>query len=634
MIRRKQVDRVQDDRRRQRHPCAMAIRVSLLFPAACALAACAPSSVAGPVTAGDPAGARLAATVDDFLTRQSGFGWSGNVLLRVGERVVLAKGYGVADPAAGIAYSASTVFDIGSLAKQFTAAAVLRLEELGRLSVRDPIRAHLRDAPADKRDITIHQLLTHSSGLVADFPFRDPAAAYEDVSRDEALRRIFAAPLDFIPGRDAHYSNSGYIVLAAIVETAAGVPFRSFLRDEIFARAGLRHTTFWGDPALAGAPVAVGLDGYGAAVQDPRALSPTTWCDLGGGEVVSTLADLERWQRALRDGSVLSPPSVARLWTPWTERPLSRDGRYGYGWFIRPTPRKTTLIDHGGDVIAAGCHWSWYRDDDVLLITSTNVRHDLYPTRNAIDRPLPLLLFGGEVAHPPRWNAAPDLLDAAAGDYALPTGGTLRLRARGSRYFLGAIGQDAVELIAPVADAARARRAELTTSAHDAFTGLVRGDLEPLRRAAGPGNPTFPAAVAEELATINGGPLRSFTVLGTFASGFPRGDPPQYETTLVRLDGAKLYAIRWGPGVAIQATEESHLELAADTEVRATGPASLVAWDLLRKVAVPIAVIREGAEAAAGAGAGSAAAPVSGRVVRLEIGGTAITRRAPEPARR
>ncbi|HKE15754.1 MAG TPA: serine hydrolase domain-containing protein [Kofleriaceae bacterium] len=558
--------------------------------AAC-LAACA-TGVTPPSP--DVASTRLAGTVDEFLTRQSGFGWSGNVLLRVHGRVVLAKGYGLADPGIAAPYTTTTAFDVGSFAKTFTAAAILRLEELHRLSVRDTLATRLPGVPPDKSAITIHQLLTHTSGIAVDFPFTDPGTFYEDVSRDEALRRILAAPLEYAPGKGARYSNCGYIVLAAIVEQVSGKPFRTFIRDEIFARAGLHHTTFWGDPALAREPVAVGLDGYGSPVEDVRVLSPTTWCDLGGGEVVSTLADLERWVEALAAGRVVSRASVARLWTPWTPTPLMRGGRYGYGWFLHPTPRGGTLVEHGGDVVAAGCQLSWYRDDDVLFITSTNVRHDLYPTRTAVDRALPSLVFGGDVVWPPRWDPGAAPLDAALGDYRLAGGGRLTVHRRGRRTFIGATGQSAVDLLAQGTDAVRSRRAQLTAAAKEAFDGLVRGDLEPLRRVAGPGNPGFPAAVVHEIEGLLHGPLRSFAVLGTFASGYPHGDPPESETTLVRLGADTAYAIRWGAGISIAATDVPRVQLAADTELRADGPRSLVAWDLVHKLVVPIEVSRDG----------------------------------------
>ena len=557
----------------------------------------------GPATAPTPAPAsrpaeplasvdEIRGRVDDFLTRMSEFGYSGNVLIIRRGTVVLKKGYGLADRAGGKAYDAETIFDIGSMAKQFTAAAVMRLSVDGRLTVDDPIGKFIDHVPDDKRAITIHQLLTHTAGVASDFPYTDPALQYEDVDRDEAIRRILKAPLEYPPGTDKNYSNGGYVLLAAVVERASGQPFCEYIRRAILAPAGMKHTGFWADPSLDASKVAIGYNEYGEPLHDPMHRSATTWQDLGGGQMLSTLDDLERWREALASGRVVPADAVARMWKPWTTQLSARDGDYGYGWFIqhKTTPRPTLVLQHGGDYLGTGAEFAWYRDEEVVVITSTNVRHDMYPTRNRTDRVIPKILFGGEFTQPPAWASDERLMKACAGSYRLPTGGTLTIHERGGRFFIGADGQDAADLLVPSPANAQARRQELTAKSQRAADGLCAGDPGGLKELAGgaAANPAFVDAVVKEITSQGRGAMRAAHVLGTFPSGFPRGHPLDYETTLIRFDFAENsvpYAIRWA-NEHIAATEYPAFRLAADTAIQPDGKGGLVAWNIVFQAGV------------------------------------------------
>jgi hypothetical protein len=281
---------------------------------------------------------------------------------------------------------------------------------------------------------------------------------------------------------------------------------------------------------------------------------------------------------------------VERLWTPATPDLNPREGSYVYGWVVKKTPRNTTLIEHGGDYLGTGADFQWYRDEQVLMITSTNVRHDLYPTRNRTDRVIPKILFGGEFPQPPAWKRDDALLHATLGAYRLPTGGTLVVHERGGRCFVGARGQDATDRLMPAASEVRDRRALATSKSQAAMDGVCRGDLQALRELAGgdKANPAFPDAVAKEIASLGQGPLRGAQVLGTFASGYPRGQPLDYETTLVSLkfeSSRSPYTIRWG-NEYIASTDVPAFELAADTPLQADGLGNLVTWNIVFNLGV------------------------------------------------
>lgn len=527
----------------------------------------------------------IAERLDAFLTRLAGFDYSGSILVEQAGEVLLRKAYGFADRPAGRALTTQTAFDIGSLAKQFTAAAVLELERRGQLALTDSLGRFFPEAPAEKLDVTLEQLLTHSAGLAADFPVADPARPhYDDVDAPTAVERILEQPLEFRPGAAWSYSNCGFVLLAAIVQQVSGQDFRAFVEETLLAPAGLRHTGFWGStPAV---PVALGHDGLGNVLVDPARLD-ATWFDLGGGEVWSTLDDLRAWIHALASATVLDVERVERLFEPRTGG-NSRDGASAYGWFVQETARGTRQIHHGGDYLGTGAWLRWYPEDETLVITSTNVRHDMFPTQNVVQRVLPGLIFeGGAAPQVPAFA----VLDAPPppsleGAYALESGGRLVLRRIHGRLYVGAEGQDATDLLAPAGAAVLGERAWCSQAGRTALEGALRGEPEALEPVLGPHpNPAFAGLLQDELArAVQGrGGLRQVTLLGTFATGWPHGDPPSQETTLLRLEcaaGELVEAIRWS-GRAIAWTEEVLMPLACCVPLQRADDGSWVGWRIL-----------------------------------------------------
>jgi CubicO group peptidase (beta-lactamase class C family) len=169
-----------------------------------------------PVVSGD-AGRAL----DEYLSRLERFGFTGGALAVRGKDVLLSKSYGLSDRARGARLTTDSVYNLGSITKQFTAAAILTLEMQGKLAVTDLASKYLDGVPADKAAITLHHLLTHSSGLESDFSPTD----YDPVGREEYVQRALQSTLLFTPGEGYEYSNAGYSLLAAIVERGSGQPY-------------------------------------------------------------------------------------------------------------------------------------------------------------------------------------------------------------------------------------------------------------------------------------------------------------------------------------------------------------------------------------------------------------------------
>jgi CubicO group peptidase (beta-lactamase class C family) len=531
---------------------------------------------------------QLGQRIDEFLSRLSGFGYSGVMLVMKDGKVVLRKGYGLANEEANIPNSPETVFDIGSLAKQFTATAILKLEMQGKLKVTDPISRYLPGVPKDKSEITIEQLLSHTSGMDGDFPLANPYGEYyEDVNRTDAIRRILEMPLVGEPGKSFAYSNVGYVLLAGIVETVGATPFREFLRTNIFAPAGMNSTGFWGSglPPVKDSLIARCYE-ESKETGDPRKWSSSTWVDLGGGEIVSTVGDLYKWHVALNSNLILSPAAKQKMFTP-------RLNDYGYGWFIQKTPRGTTLIQHGGAYFGFGSQVSWFQDENVLMIDLSNRSNQLFGTRHVADRLVPQFIFGASEYHmyagdefqlpPSSTSIKPDLARRVAGTYQLSTGGKLVIEFEKGKLQIGGLGQDAVDALADSSEAELERRARLGERAKIVMEATARGEpsvlpVEWLR----PGGPLeeYNKAFRSGLQEIikEKGALRSIEIDGTVPGAYPVG----VLNTVVRFKcekGDETFQFNWVNDRLIGTSGAP--ALLARTPLRGGQKTSLVGWSII-----------------------------------------------------
>src|SRR5260370_31641140 len=280
--------------------------------------------------------ADVAASLDDYFRRAAAHGFSGSVLVARGNDVILRKAWGLADRRARIPATPETAYNIASLDKQFIAAAILRLEELGRLHTDDPLTRFFDFVPDDKKGITLHQLLSHTSGLRNTYWDEQPT-----LSREQFVHFVLAGePLQSAPGKEWSYSNSAFIVLERVIEIASGRPYEQFLHDELFAPAGMAYSGFalpkWKPDQVAHYDFwtvdATSLKG-GGSYDDPLRRPPPFRV------LLSTVDDLWRWRRALP--KILTPASRAKLWTPVK-------ANYAYGLNVVQTTRGTRLVHHGG----------------------------------------------------------------------------------------------------------------------------------------------------------------------------------------------------------------------------------------------------------------------------------------------
>lgn len=295
------------------------------------------------------------------------------LVLRDGEPLV-RRSYGMADLEAGVAVSPSTHYRLASVSKQFTAAAVLLLVEDGRIGLDDPARRWLPSLPHAAGAVTIRHLLTHTSGLVDYEDVMDPAGTRQ-VHDADVLRLLESQDHTyFAPGSDYRYSNSGYALLALIVERASGQRYADFLRQRIFLPLGMRDTVAFEDGVSQVAHRAYGYSFEDAAWR--RTDQSTTSAVLGDGGIYASIDELARWDAALYDERLLKAATLRQAFTPATKTddPLVQ---YGFGWRITGDS-----LWHSGESIGFRNVIVRYPERHMTVIVLTN-RNDPEPYETA-----------------------------------------------------------------------------------------------------------------------------------------------------------------------------------------------------------------------------------------------------------
>jgi CubicO group peptidase (beta-lactamase class C family) len=305
----------------------------------------------------------LTTKADEFVSayvKQNKF--SGTVLIAKEGKVVFEKAYGMANHEWSIPNTTDTVFRLGSISKQFGAAAILKLEEMGKLKTTDKACDYLPECPEAWKPITIHQLLTHTSGIVNFTSIKEFQRLKFLPSRyEEQYKAVRDLKMDFDPGTKYQYSNTGYILLGQIIEKASGQQWENFLREQIFLPAGMTQTRADSNAAL----IPRRASGYRSNNGAP---ANAGFIDMRipnvAGALISTTGDLYKWDRALTTNKVLSDSSRAKMWTP-------DKNNYAYGWVVRTAEGKTSHAHNGG---IDGFSTALLRipDDGALIVVLSN----------------------------------------------------------------------------------------------------------------------------------------------------------------------------------------------------------------------------------------------------------------------
>lgn len=314
---------------------------------------------------------KSAENIDAYLKSGVSEGYSGAVLIVKDGEIVLNQGYGLANKDEKIANTPDTVITIGSVTKQFTATAILLLNKQRKLSIDDPISRFFPNLPENKKNITIHQLLTHTSGLRSDIGDGD----FDHIPTDEYFERLFGTSLLFTPGAKHEYSNAGYSVLARIIELCSEQEYELFLVNHIFKPSGMNQTGYllpdWENKNVAHGYMRNIID-RGTLIDRFMEDGKVSWNLKGNGGIHSTLNDMYLWYHALEKNSVLSSIQTTELTMPYVPETDSESSHYAYGWAVFTSARNTKIISHNGGNGTFFFDFLWLPEDDALILFSTN----------------------------------------------------------------------------------------------------------------------------------------------------------------------------------------------------------------------------------------------------------------------
>jgi D-alanyl-D-alanine carboxypeptidase len=293
-----------------------------------------------------------------------------------GRDTLLLKGYGFADLEFEVPTPDAAIYEIGSVTKQFTAAAILQLAEQGKLSLDDDLAKYLPDYPEQGHRIPLRRLLDHTSGIkgYTEMPGFGPLSIRK-LPRDSLVAMFSRAPFDFSPGDALVYNNSAYFLLGLIIEKVSGKPYADFVRENLFARAGMPDSRYCSENAIVKRR-AHGYDAGPGGVLVRAAYLDHTW-PFAAGSLCSTAGDLIAWTRALHSGRILGPAGYAELTTPGTLNDGTRL-RYAKGLAVSPIAGHRS-VHHSGGINGFLSELDWFPDDSAIVVVLVNTAGPLSP---------------------------------------------------------------------------------------------------------------------------------------------------------------------------------------------------------------------------------------------------------------
>ncbi|HEY2963968.1 MAG TPA: serine hydrolase domain-containing protein [Pyrinomonadaceae bacterium] len=309
----------------------------------------------------------ISTKVDDYIRAEMRAQQIPGVSLAViknGE-IVLARGYGLANVEHQVPVKPETIFQSGSMGKQFTATAVMMLVEESKLSLDDNITKYFPDAPETWRNITIRHLLTHTSGM-GDYP--PDIDMRRDYTEDEMVQRIKALPLAFQPGEKWSYSNLAYVMLGVLIHKVSGKFYGDFLQERVFKPLGMSTARVISEADIV-PNRAAGYRVVDGQLKNQNWVSPTlnTTAD---GALYLTVYDMAKWDAALYSEKLLKRSSLEQMWTPVK----LNDGKthpYGFGWALGEV-HGHRIIEHGGSWQGFKSQISRYVDDKLTVVVFAN----------------------------------------------------------------------------------------------------------------------------------------------------------------------------------------------------------------------------------------------------------------------
>jgi CubicO group peptidase (beta-lactamase class C family) len=283
-------------------------------------------------------------------------------------KIVRAEGFGLANVELQVPVKAETVFQSGSVGKQFTATAIMMLVEEGKMGLDDPLTKYLAEAPASWRDVTVRELLSHTAGFgdyPKDFNFR------KDWTEDEELKLIESIPLAYPPGTKWEYSNFGYVTLGILIHQVTGKFYGDFLQQRIFQPLGMQSTRIISEADIV-PNRAAGYRLVKGELKNQEWVAPVV-NTTADGSLYFTILDLAKWDTALYTEKLLKQSSLDQMWTPVKlKNGHTNQGHYGFGWFIDDR-HGHRCIHHDGAWQGFQTAIDRYVDDQLTVVALSNL---------------------------------------------------------------------------------------------------------------------------------------------------------------------------------------------------------------------------------------------------------------------
>jgi len=384
----------------------------------------------GTLRSGDISPEKLAEEIDGYFSKKIAADGPGAAVLAVKEgKVILRKAYGMANLELGVPMKPEMVFRIGSITKQFTAASILMLVEEGRISLNDEITKFIPDYPTRGNKITIHHLLNHTSGIKSyDELQKVHANLKKDFKPYEFIDTFKNERLDFKPGEQFKYSNSGYFLLGIVIEKVSGKTYEEFIIKRVFEPLGMRNSYYDSHSCIIPNRAA----GYQPAKNGfiNADYFSITW-GYAGGALLSTADDLWIWIRALYSGKVVSPNHLQLMTTP-TKYAGGKIQNYGYGFWLKPLFNEKK-VDHNGGIFGFLTYVLYLPQKDIFVTVLTNALI-------VIDAPFmgqwtAALLCGKDVKRKKAVTLDTKILDEIVGVYEISKGLDRTITREGNKLF-------------------------------------------------------------------------------------------------------------------------------------------------------------------------------------------------------
>ena len=454
----------------------------------------------------------LAARVDKYLKSASLLGFSGSIIVSEGSEIILQKGYGLANRENRIEYSANTIQSCGSITKQFTAAAILLLESKDSLSVNDKLSKYFNDVPKEHKNITIHQLLTHSSGIIGGIgPDEEP------IGKEAFLKRLWLEPLEFEPGSGYSYSNAGYSLLGMIIEQLSKMNYGDFLRENLFIPSKMESTGY----LLAGKDttrLAIGYNKgnyWGKVYKNGWLADGPNWHLRANGGIHTTVEDMSRWLQVMQGNGVLEDDIIDK-WTTGYVNENNADSKYAYGLVVYNDQKYGKKITHSGSNRIFSADLVWLPEKNILYYIQSN--SSLFPAYE-ISNNILSAAFDSTFRSPPDIKVddkiKPESILKLEGIYEID-GGSVELKSDDIRIMAKLNGQPMLNLFLNHSSKQQEFFSNLNQRTYEALILLKEGRADALKDLMLEGKDPLPATenLLKQIDQI--GNLESLNLIGTF----------------------------------------------------------------------------------------------------------------------